>query len=50
MQDFPDKFSIIDFYLSICDKVTITAHTPNMLNLLDVGKPTSLEEAKQFLA
>lgn len=49
MDTFPGKFSIIDFYLSVCDKVNICSHTPQNLNLLDVGKLNSLEQAERFL-
>lgn len=49
MVDFPDKFSIIDFYLSVCDKVTIKCHFQKDLRLLDVGKLDSLEQAERFL-
>lgn len=49
MTDFPDKFSVIDFYLSVCNKIKIQAHTPKNLKLLDVGKLDSLEEAKKFI-
>ena len=50
MDDFPDKFSIIDFYLSVCGKAKIEAFNPPHLSLLDVGKIDSLEEANRFLS
>jgi NDP-sugar pyrophosphorylase family protein len=49
MEDLPDKFSIIDFYLSICDKETVTCYFPDNLKVIDVGKTDSLKEAAQFL-
>lgn len=49
MNDFPSKFSIIDFYLSICDKVCIKAHSVLNLKLLDVGKQDTLKTAEVFL-
>lgn len=49
MTGLPDKFSIIDFYLSVCDKVTIKCHFQKDLRLLDVGKLDSLERAEAFL-
>lgn len=49
MISFPDCFSIIDFYLSICDKENITYYIPDNLQLIDVGKTDSLKEAIQFL-
>ena len=48
MNDFPDKFSIIDFYLSVCDKTYIQAYVPKNISLLDVGKIDSLDEAERF--
>ncbi|ULB34876.1 nucleotidyltransferase family protein [Proteiniphilum propionicum] len=49
MQHFPDKFSIIDFYLSICSKVRVAGYTPVNLKMIDVGKPGSPEEAESLL-
>ena len=49
MTDLPDKFSIIDFYLSVCDKAVIKGHFQKDLRLLDVGKLDSLEQAERFL-
>ena len=49
MQDFPDRFPIIDFYLSLCDSEKITCFTPKELKMIDVGKLNSLEEAERFL-
>ncbi|HBG56711.1 MAG TPA: mannose-1-phosphate guanyltransferase [Porphyromonadaceae bacterium] len=48
MENFPDKFSIIDFYLSICSKEKLAAFIPRDLQLIDVGKLNSLEEAQNF--
>ncbi|HAC74096.1 MAG TPA: mannose-1-phosphate guanyltransferase [Porphyromonadaceae bacterium] len=48
MQDFPEKFSIIDFYLSVCKIERITAFIPQNLQLIDVGKIDSLTEAEKF--
>lgn len=49
MEDLPDKFSIIDFYLSICDKKTVTCYFPDNLKVIDVGKTDSLQEAELLL-
>jgi NDP-sugar pyrophosphorylase family protein len=38
------KFSIIDFYLSICDKVDIHAYPAENLKLIDVGKLDTIEK------
>lgn len=45
---YPDKFSIIDFYLNTCKEETIKAFTQERLQLLDVGKLDSLEKAEEF--
>ena len=49
MTTLPDRFSIIDFYLSLCNKENITCYIPNNLKIIDVGKTDSLEEAALFL-
>ena len=49
MQGRPSRFPIVDFYLSICDKVQIQAHPQENLRLLDVGKLDSLDKARAFL-
>lgn len=49
MENFSNKFSIIDFYLSICDKEHLACHIPKDLQLIDVGKPGSLQEAHNLL-
>ena len=50
MDSWQGKFSIIDFYLSICDKVDIKGHFDPQLQLLDVGKLDSIVKAEEFLA
>lgn len=49
MKSFPDKFSIIDFYLSICDTNSVHAYTANDKYMVDVGKLESLKKAEEFL-
>ncbi|MDO5761916.1 MAG: sugar phosphate nucleotidyltransferase [Bacteroidales bacterium] len=49
MDTWQGKFSIIDFYLSICDKTPIRCTIQPGLRLLDVGKLNSLEEAESFV-
>jgi NDP-sugar pyrophosphorylase family protein len=44
------KFSIMDFYLAVCDKVSIRAYAPTNLKLVDVGKIDTIEKAENFLA
>ena len=49
MHDFPARFPIIDFYLSLCDRHSISCFAPKELKIMDVGKLNSLEEAERFL-
>jgi aminoglycoside/choline kinase family phosphotransferase/CTP:molybdopterin cytidylyltransferase MocA len=48
-QDFPERFSIIDFYLKVCDREPIYGHVQPDLQLLDVGKTDSLSAAESML-
>ena len=48
MDSWQGKFSIIDFYLSICDKVEIRCHFASDLQLLDVGKLDTIAKAEAF--
>ena len=49
MKNFPDKFSIIDFYLSLCNKSCVRAFLANQNTMVDVGKLESLDKAEVFL-
>ncbi len=49
MNEWPEKFSIIDFYLSICDRYPILGYEQPDLRLMDVGKIDSLAEAERFV-
>jgi NDP-sugar pyrophosphorylase family protein len=49
MQQFPDRFSIIDFYLQTCHRAKIVGCVKNDLKMIDVGKLDSLREAEAFL-
>ncbi|MBO4673659.1 MAG: NTP transferase domain-containing protein [Bacteroidaceae bacterium] len=49
MDTWQGKFSIIDFYLSICDKVDIRCHFAPQLQLLDVGKLDTIAKAEAFV-
>lgn len=49
MDGFPDKFGIMDFYLSVCGRVSIKGHVAEGLRLLDVGKQDTLATAEAFL-
>lgn len=50
MAGYPDKFSIIDFYLQICHVQPIRGYLKEDLRLMDVGKLETLKEAESFLA
>ena len=49
MDRFPDRFSIIDFYLSTCHRARIVGLVKDDLRLMDVGKLDTLHEAEDFL-
>ena len=49
MDSWQGKFSIIDFYLSVCDRVPIYADYNPTLQLLDVGKLDSIAQAEKFM-
>ena len=48
MDHFPDRFGIIDFYLSVCHRAHIVGLVKPDLDVLDVGKLDSLEKAEEF--
>ena len=49
MDEWPERFPIIDFYLSTCATHKIKAVVQQDLRLLDVGKIDSLTQAEQFI-
>ena len=49
MEEWTGKFSIIQFYLSICAKANIHAYEAPELKLIDVGKKETLLQAEQWL-
>lgn len=49
MKDWGRKFPIMDFYLSVCDKLVIKCDVRKNLQLLDVGKLDSLNQAETML-
>lgn len=49
MQAWPERFGIIDFYLSICRNHAVYGHMASC-RLIDVGKADSLAEAERFVA
>lgn len=50
MESWPEKFSIIDFYLQICGQYNIKKHIQPQLDMLDVGKLDSLQKAEEMAA
>ena len=49
MESWTGKFSIINFYLSICAQKPIHLYTADDIRLIDAGKPTGIAEAEQWL-
>jgi NDP-sugar pyrophosphorylase family protein len=49
MDSWEGKFSIIDFYLSVCDKVAIQGSVIDGMRILDVGKLDSIVAAEEFM-
>ena len=49
MDAWPERFSVIDFYLSICAKQAIYGYVQPDLKLMDVGKVDALQQAEDFL-
>lgn len=49
MEEWPERFPIIDFYLKACAQKTIKAVIQPDLHLLDVGKIDTLDQAEQFV-
>ena len=49
MEQWPDKFPIMDFYLQNCHRIEIKGVMADNLKLLDVGKQQTLEAAERFI-
>ena len=49
MERFPERFPIIDFYLSVCHRAPIVGLVKPDLQLMDVGKLDTLHQAEFFL-
>jgi NDP-sugar pyrophosphorylase family protein len=49
MHSWPDRFSIIDFYLSIAAKYSISAYEQQGMTWFDVGKPETIHMAETWL-
>lgn len=50
MEQFPDRFAIMDFYLQTCHRTRIYGCLKDDLKVLDVGKLDTLEQAEKFLS
>jgi NDP-sugar pyrophosphorylase family protein len=48
-REMPDRFGIIDFYLKYCHKCAFLGYEKKDLQLMDVGKLDTLEQAEQFI-
>ena len=46
---YPAKFSVIDFYIDVCGKAAVYGYVPTNLQLLDVGKIDSIQQAELFV-
>ena len=49
MEDWPDRFPIMEFYLKVCANHVIRGFEAPDLKLLDVGKLDTLEQANMFI-
>ena len=49
MDRFPHRFPIIDFYLSVCHRSPIVGLVKQDLQLMDVGKIETLDQAEKFI-
>lgn len=49
MDEWPDCFPIMDFYLKVCDRYRIIGYEEKNLQLLDVGKLDTLVQAETFI-
>jgi len=50
MKEWTDKFSIINFYLSICPFKPVRLYTEEGIRLIDAGKPEGLEEVEHWIS
>ena len=49
MEPYPELFGIIDFYLNVCNHSKIKGWVKDDLQLMDVGKIDTLQEAEKFI-
>ena len=50
MAEWGSSFSVIDFYLSVCDKGNVVLSPQSDLRIIDVGKLDTLQQAEKFLS
>lgn len=48
MENMPERFPIVDFYLSVADKYIIKGYVQKDLEMVDVGKLDSLDKAQEL--
>lgn len=49
LQDYPERFSITDFYIDMCASHAICAYVPMEYRMMDIGKTECLAEAEAFV-
>ena len=49
MQEWPERFPIVDFYLANASRYQIKGYIDPNLTLIDVGRPEHLPIAEEFL-
>lgn len=49
MDEWPDRFGIMDFYLKLCSEHAFYGHVQEGLRLMDVGKLDTLDQAEAFV-
>ena len=50
MEEWPERFGIIDFYLKACRDHRITGVVAEDLHLIDIGSPETLEAADRMFS
>ena len=50
LEDWPERFPIMDFYLKACGDNLIRGYEAKNLRLLDVGKLDTLDKAEEFIS
>lgn len=49
MECWPERFGIIDFYLSVCDRFPVRGVVAENPRIVDIGTPETLAEAEKFV-